>query len=978
MKLFFTRMAGLGRAVALCSAAALVLALAACSNPTEPDVEEPEQYTITFDSHEGTVVTAITEDAGTAVVKPADPTRSGYSFKGWFSAATGGTLYAWPYTLNADVTMHAQWEAAPTEADQAVAEAFRANHAAILAKTAETASLNDEAAVDAALAAYANLSEAARGLLAEEYGKLLALKEAITALKPVITYTATANGSATETSTAINFAFSAPVDGLSANDITMVNATGSASKGALTGSGQTRSLAITVAAAGNVSVSIARTGIESAVKTVALYKAEETPPTQYTISFDSHEGTAVADIRADEGTAVAKPTDPTLNGYIFEGWHSAATGGALYSWPYTLNADVAMHAQWRAESEPEPTQHTITFDSHEGSAVAAIRANEGTAVAKPGDPTWNGYIFEGWHSAVTGGTLYSWPYTLSANMTMHAQWRAESAPEPTQYTITFDSHEGTAVAEIRANEGTAVAKPGDPTRDGYTFAGWHSAATGGTLYSWPYTLNANVAMHAQWREEAPPPAPQHTITFDSHGGGVVTAIRADEGTAVAKPADPTRDGYAFAGWHSAVTGGTAYTWPHTLSADVTMHGRWTPVSYTISYTLNNGTNAAGNPATYTIESAAITLAAATRANYTFGGWFDNATFTGTAVTTIAAGSSGAKAFYARWTATSYSITYNLDGGTNADGNPASYTVESAAITLADPTRTGYDFGGWFEQADFTGTAVTTIAAGSSGAKAFYAQWTAIPSYAITYNLNGGTNAPGNPATYTAVAAVTLAAPIRAGYIGTWHDNVGLAGSAVASIPLGTTGPKEFWAKWVAITYTVAYRANGGEGAAMQPSPYTYGTAAALAANTYTRADFSFGSWNTQQDGGGTSYGDGQTVNNLTATQGATVDLYAQWRPDVPASIAVWVNEDGNILVSNDDVTISKGDAEHNSFGAEVTGAYAGIQWNLNGDPVFGSRGTMRSIAIKAADYVNGKYYLGVTVTKGGVTYSTAIHFTVTN
>jgi uncharacterized repeat protein (TIGR02543 family) len=86
---------------------------------------------------------------------------------------------------------------------------------------------------------------------------------------------------------------------------------------------------------------------------------------------------------------------------------------------------------------------------------------------------------------------------------MHAQWREDTVtPPPTQYTITFDSHGGSAVADITADEGTSVDKPADPTRDGYTFQGWYSAETGGTLYSWPHSLTASVTAHARWNPGA--------------------------------------------------------------------------------------------------------------------------------------------------------------------------------------------------------------------------------------------------------------------------------------------------------------------------------------------------------------------------------------------------------------------------------------------------------------------------------------------
>jgi hypothetical protein len=84
------------------------LLLSGCPQTGGTETEEPAQYTITFESHGGSAVAAITGDAGTAVEKPADPAQENYAFDGWFSSAEGGTAYTWPHTLNASVTMHAR------------------------------------------------------------------------------------------------------------------------------------------------------------------------------------------------------------------------------------------------------------------------------------------------------------------------------------------------------------------------------------------------------------------------------------------------------------------------------------------------------------------------------------------------------------------------------------------------------------------------------------------------------------------------------------------------------------------------------------------------------------------------------------------------------------------------------------------------------------------------------------------------------
>jgi hypothetical protein len=125
---------------------------------------------------------------------------------------------------------------------------------------------------------------------------------------------------------------------------------------------------------------------------------------------------------------------------------------------------------------------------------------------------------------------------------------------------------------------------------------------------------------------------------------------------------------------------------------------------------------------------------------------------------------------------------------------------------------------------------------------------------------------------------------------------------------------------------------------------------------------------------------GTAVAGISFGSTGNKTFYAQWLPDVPVTVSLWVNEDGSIPAFNADVSLSKigADGKPVDFTAEATGSYSGIQWRLYGEPVFGSRSTARSIAIKAADFKNGSYYPELTVTKATVPYSMRIHFTVTD
>jgi uncharacterized repeat protein (TIGR02543 family) len=150
-------------------------------------------------------------------------------------------------------------------------------------------------------------------------------------------------------------------------------------------------------------------------------------------------------------------------------------------------------------------------------------------------------------------------------------------------------------------------------------------------------------------------------------------------------------------------------------------------------------------------------------------------------------------YKARMKIATYAITYNVDGGVHS--NPADYTIEADTILLNDASKEGYDFNGWYDNADFTEDAITEIPTGSYGDIELWAKFDIIvTTYNITYNADGGTHS--NPATYTNVENVTLSDAVKTDYsfVG-WYYNAEFTGDAVTEIAEGTSGDLEFWAKF---------------------------------------------------------------------------------------------------------------------------------------------------------------------------------------
>ena len=191
---------------------------------------------------------------------------------------------------------------------------------------------------------------------------------------------------------------------------------------------------------------------------------------------------------------------------------------------------------------------------------------------------------------------------------------------------------------------------------------------------------------------------------------------------------------------------------------------------------------------------------------------------------------------------SYTVSYDLDGGTLPSGCPASFTftITSGAVTLPAPTREHYTFAGWTGFDLSTATQNVTIPTGSWGDRIYKASWTPVP-YGITYDLDGGTHE--NPGTYTVEDTLTLKAPTRPGYEFTGWTGTGITGDpqTVVTIPKGSAGSRTYTAHWSLIHYDITCHLNGGTLSAANPASYNIETDD-ITLNNPTRAGYAFTGW----------------------------------------------------------------------------------------------------------------------------------------
>ena len=171
---------------------------------------------------------------------------------------------------------------------------------------------------------------------------------------------------------------------------------------------------------------------------------------------------------------------------------------------------------------------------------------------------------------------------------------------------------------------------------------------------------------------------------------------------------------------------------------------WVTLAYDV--TLNQQSGSGGTSSIIATCGSAMPSGktAPTRTGYTFGGYYTSTGGSGTkyynadmtSAATWPSNGTGPTTLYAKWTANSYTVTLNTNSGTINAGNVTSYTYGVGATLPTNVTRTGYLFGGWFDNSDCTGDAVTTISTTDTGDKTYYAKWTAITVSATVSPTSG--------------------------------------------------------------------------------------------------------------------------------------------------------------------------------------------------------------------------------------------------
>ena len=247
----------------------------------------------------------------------------------------------------------------------------------------------------------------------------------------------------------------------------------------------------------------------------------------YTVSFDSIGGSSVDEKTADYNTVVTQPENPTKMGYTFGGWYTDEACKNAYDFAAPVRGDMTLYAKWTINT------YTVSFDSIGGSSVDEKTVDYNTAVTQPENPTKMGYTFEGWYTDEACKNAYDFTAPVRGDMTLYAKWTINT------YKISFDSLGGSSIDAKTTDYNTTITKPENPTKTGYTFAGWFTDYDCTKAYDFAAPVTGDLTLFAKWDKIPEQQKPGHTQSDQPSTGGTDTKQPSTEPADTNQSSDPS-------------------------------------------------------------------------------------------------------------------------------------------------------------------------------------------------------------------------------------------------------------------------------------------------------------------------------------------------------------------------------------------------------------------------------------------------------
>jgi hypothetical protein len=367
----------------------------------------------------------------------------------------------------------------------------------------------------------------------------------------------------------------------------------------------------------------------------------------------------------------------------------------------------------------------------------------------------------------------------------------------------------------------------------------------------------------------------------------------------------TKVGYTFDGWYTASNfsgtryiGNTTFLWR--FQTPVKFYAKFVANQYNTVYYY--GTSQLTSYIYIDYNSIYTFISEIPNPGYTFNGWYDNSNLSGTiylAGSTITWTFTENKIFYAKYSASSYSLTYSLNGGT-LTGQPSS-VIYNSIYSIPSPTKSHYTFNGWYIDSGLTTSIASSGTWTLTSNQILYAKYTG-NLYSLTYSLDGGT-LTGQPSSVNYNSVYSIPSPTKTNYtFNGWYIDSDLTTSIASSGTWTITSNQTLYAKFTLSAYDLIYNTNGIGGITSKTySAVIFGSTPIIPIPK--AVGYTFNGWYDSATGGT------KKINNDGSggytMPGAVTTLYAQWTPLPNIRFSYLQNTYGNINNDGNKISLSE-------------------------------------------------------------------------
>ena len=411
------------------------------------DPVTPTTYTITFDAGNGVFSNGystmnITADANGALASAVEtPSLSGFTFAGWFDAATGGNPVNVSDPFLADTTVYAQWTESSQQPTNYYTITFNAYTGQFADQSTTTTLMTDASGVLQSLPTTPTKSgyNFVGWYTDANAGDLVQVGHAFTS--DAMLYARWTPDYSTPVEYTVIFYLN---DGVNTGVYSTITTTDSYGYHVLaslpvqpTRDGYDFAGWFTETS-GGTKIELLITNFYGDCPVYAQWTSQQVPVTGYTVTFDANGGTLTGDATMTtdaNGNLGSLPTAPSWEGYTFTGWFDAAIGGNEITTGTSFTANTTVYAQWTANGDtPTPgASYTITFDANGGTLAEGVvntrtTGTDGKLAGVVSAPVMDGYTFVGWFTATNGGEQVTTSYVFTSDVTVYAQWTQNTTP----------------------------------------------------------------------------------------------------------------------------------------------------------------------------------------------------------------------------------------------------------------------------------------------------------------------------------------------------------------------------------------------------------------------------------------------------------------------------------------------------------------------------------------------------------------------